>query len=213
MRSYSLYPTMKHLVLVITLPALVVAMLAGCSPLTAENMEGRQPIVGVPVQLTAGQMKNAAYGGIYDEPVTLTDGVYEGEPFVQGGVARPVVTYIDHTLTYGDLDDDGSEDAVTLMMENSGGSGDFSYIGAQLNRGGHPVDVGAALLGDRVQLLSLRVEGGQVVAEIVTQAADEGLCCGTRKLCKRLALQEGVLVEVGSEELGTVRLDDLMGTQ
>ncbi len=51
-------------------------------------------------QITPEQMGNATYSGIYDEPVTLADGVYEGEPFEEGGASRPVVTYFDNTLVY-----------------------------------------------------------------------------------------------------------------
>jgi len=69
------------------------------------------------------------------------------------------------------------------------------------------------LLGDRVQLLAMQVEDGQVFAEIVTQGPDEGLCCGTLKMRKTLGLQDGQLAEVASEELGPVSLDDLMATQ
>ena len=86
-------------------------------------------------------------------------------------------------------------------------------MGAQLNRDGQPADAGAALLGDRVQLLAMHVEDGQVFAEIVTQGSDKGLRCGTLKMRKTLGLQDGQLAEVASEELEPVSLDDLMGTQ
>ncbi len=169
-------------------------------------------------QITPEQMGNATYSGIYDESVTLADGVYEGEPFEEGGASRPVVTYFDNTLVYGDLDGgdldgDGLDDAVALLVENSGGSGSFFYAGAQLNQSGEAADAGTALLGDRVQLISMEIAEGQVTAEIVTQGPDEGMCCGTLKVRKTLALQDGQLAEIASEELGTVSLDDLMGTQ
>jgi len=88
-----------------------------------------------------------------------------------------VVTYIDNTLTYGDLDGDGQDDAVVLLVENSGGSGSFFYVGAQLNGDGRSEDAGAGLLGARVQQISSQIEDGQIVAEIVTQGPDEGMCC------------------------------------
>jgi heat shock protein HslJ len=75
------------------------------------------------------------------------------------------------------------------------------------------VDAAATLLGDRVQLLSMQIADGQVVAEIVTQGPDEALCCGTLKMRKTLEIQDGQLAEMASEELGRVSLDDLMGTQ
>ncbi len=59
----------------------------------------------------------------------------------------------------------------------------------------------------------MEIAEGQVTAEIVTQGPDEGMCCGTLKVRKTLALQDGQLAEIASEELGTVSLDDLMGTQ
>ncbi len=162
--------------------------------------------------LTPEQLQNATYSGIYTQPVTLSAGKYEGEPFVEGGAARPVVTFINNTESYGDLNGDGASDAVALLVENSGGSGVFSYVGAQLNQGGQPADADAVLLGDRTQVISMAIANGQVVVEIVTPGPDDPLCCGTQKLRKTLALSGNMLAEVGSEELGTVSLDDLMGT-
>ncbi len=163
-------------------------------------------------RLTVEQLKNATYSGIYDQPVTLTGGKFEGEPFVEGGASRPTVWYIDNSETYGDLNGDGGDDSAVLLVENSGGSGVFSYAGAQLNQAGQPLDAGTAPLGDRTQLISMSIANQQVVAEIVTPGPDEALCCGTLKVRKTLALQDGKLAEVGSEELGNVSLDDLMGT-
>lgn len=51
--------------------------------LPAQAGEGMAP--AETAGLTVAQLANATYSGIYDEPVTLTDGVYEGEPFVEGG--------------------------------------------------------------------------------------------------------------------------------
>jgi heat shock protein HslJ len=180
--------------------------------LPAQDAGSPESMESASTGLTEIQLANATYSGIYDEPVTLTDGIYEGEPFEEGGVARPVVEYIANSTVYGDLNSDGMADAAVLLVENSGGSGNFSYVGAQLDQAGQPVDGGTSLLGDRTQLISMVIENGQVVAEIVTPGPDEPLCCGTLKVRKTLVLQDGKLAEVGSEELGTVSLDDLMGS-
>jgi heat shock protein HslJ len=58
----------------------------------------------------------------------------------------------------------------------------------------------------------MAIANGQVVVEIVTPGPNDAMCCGTLKVRKTLALSGGMLTEVGSEELGTVSLDDLMGT-
>ena len=108
-------------------------------------------------KLTAEELKNAEYQGIYQEPIQLTDGTYEGEPFVEGGASRPTVTFIEPNagpMAWGDLNGDGVDDAVVLLVENSGGSGSFVYMAAVLNQGGKPENVDTVLLGDRAQVQS-----------------------------------------------------------
>ena len=163
-------------------------------------------------ELTIEQLANATYSGIYEEPVTLTDGRYEGEPFVEGGAARPTVQLIRGTVIYGDLNGDGVDDAAMVLVENSGGSGVFNYVGAQVNQDGQPVDAGTVLLGDRTQIQSAKIENEQIVIDIVTQGPDDAMCCPTTKMRMSYALQDGMLAEVGAEDMGTVSLDDLMGT-
>ena len=163
-------------------------------------------------ELTIEQLANATYSGIYEEPITLTDGRYEGEPFVEGGAARPTVQLIRGTVIYGDLNGDGVNDAAMVLVENSGGSGVFNYVGAQVNQDGQPVDAGTVLLGDRTQIQSAKIENEQIVIDIVTQGPDDAMCCPTTKMRMSYALQDGMLAEVGAEDMGTVSLDDLMGT-
>jgi heat shock protein HslJ len=164
--------------------------------------------------LSEAQLKNATYSGIYDEPVTLTDGIYEGEPFVEGGASRPIVTYVENSALNVDLNADSLGDGVVLLAENSGGSGVFTYAGAQLSQSGQAADAGTVLLGDRVQIISMAAMDNQVVIEMVTVGPDDAMCCATLKVRKSLGLDgNNMLAEVGSEELGTVSLDDLMNTE
>ena len=164
--------------------------------------------------LSEDQLKNATYSGIYDEPVTLTDGIYEGEPFVEGGASRPMVTYLEKSALSVDLNTDGNGDGVILLAENSGGSGVFTYAGAQLNQSGQAADAGTVLLGDRVQIISMATMDNQVVIEMVTVGPNDAMCCATLKVRKSLGLDgNNMLAEVGSEERGTVSLDDLMNTE
>ncbi len=177
-----------------------------------------EPVVSEPVapapggDLTLDQLANATYSGIYTYPVTLTDGKFEGEPFVEGGASRPTVTLVDDLIAYGDLNGDGLNDAAVLLVENSGGSGVFTYVGAQLNQNGQPVDAGAVRLGDRVQIKSMAIQNGQVVLEMIIQGPNDPQCCATLKVRNTYALQDNVLAQAGSEELGNVSLADLAGT-
>ena len=162
--------------------------------------------------LTPAQVRSASYSGIYTETVTLTDGVYEGEPFVEGGASRPRVEYIDGSERYGDLNDDGIDDAAVLLVENSGGSGVFTYVGAQLNQNGQPSDAGTVWSGDRTQVADMSIADGIITVELVTQGPNDPQCCATLKVRKILAIQDGWLAETGSEEMGTVGLADLDGS-
>jgi len=165
-------------------------------------------------QLTPAQLQNATYSSIYDEPVTLTDGLYEGEPFVEGGASRPMVWYMNNSEVYGDLDGDGVEDAVVFLTESSGGSGNFVYVAAQLNQNGQPVDAGAVLIEDRIQIISAAIENGQVNLQITAEGPGDAACCKSHKTSASYALQDGLLTQIPGEaqELERVSVADLNGT-
>ena len=68
------------------------------------------------------------------------------------------------------------------------------------------------MVGDRIQVKSLAVEDQQAVAELIAHGASDPACCPTWNVRKRYELQEGTLVESGSEELSPVGLIDLSDT-
>ena len=137
-------------------------------------------------------LRNATYSGIYDGPITLTKGLYEGKP-IEGDPARPIVQYGDGSELFGDLDRDGVEDAVVFLVEREGGSGAFTYVAAQLNRGGKPVDAGAVRIEDRIGVKSAAIKDGQVVMEIITQGPGDVACCSSHKAPRTYALENGQL--------------------
>lgn len=164
-----------------------------------------------PALLTLAELENATYSGIYEQPVTLSEGFYEGEPFSPDSPLRPAVSIISNGVRFGDLDGDGVEDAGVFLVENSGGSGSFIYVAAQLNQAGQPVEAGTVLVGDRIQIKSAAIENGQVVLEIVTQGPEDAQCCPSLKVRKTYALLAGRLAETGSENLGSISAADLNG--
>ena len=111
---------------------------------------------------TLDELGNASYAGIYDEPVQLVDGRYEGEPFVEGGASRPTAGVAPELRLVGDLDGNGVDEAVVLLWTNSGGSGTFNYVAVAGRRGDDVVNLGTAPLGDRVQVRAARVVEGTV---------------------------------------------------
>ncbi len=169
-----------------------------CIPPGAEAPTGPQ---AAPQGLSPEELANATYQGIYDKPVQLTNGKYEGEPFVEGGASRPTVTFIDNPVAYGDLNGDGQDDAAVLLAENSGGSGTFVYLAAMVNQDDQPVNVATILLGDRVQVNSLKIENNQIVVDMVQAGPDDPMCCPTQQVVKTYELQGDQLVETSSQEV------------
>jgi heat shock protein HslJ len=157
---------------------------------------------------------NATYSGMYEEAVTLTDGLYEGEPFVEGDPARPSVQYVEDRELFGDLDGDGVEDAVVFLIERGGGTAAFTYIAAQLNQNGQPVDAGAVMVEDRTQILAQAIEDEQVVLDITTLGPGDGDCCPSHKTRRVYTLESGKLVDISPEDQDLVRIsaEDLNGT-
>jgi hypothetical protein len=179
---------------VLLLAAIVVA---ACGPAGSTATPAVTP-------LTLEQLQNAQYQGIYDQPVTLTGGKYEGAPFVEGGASRPTVTFTE-PYALGDLNGDGVADAAVLLVENSGGSGSFVYLAAVLDSAGSPDNVATTSLGDRVQPQSLAIGDGQIDLQLIGFGPNDPLCCPTQQEDQTYALQGGQLVQTSSQILGTAQ--------
>jgi len=168
-------------------------------------------IGGDPEPLPATEFDNLSYRGIYDNPITLRNGVYEGQPFVPGGTSRPRVQLIDEVQAHGDLNGDGREETAVLLAESSGGSGVMSYLALVALRDGKLQNLDTVLLGDRVQIRSLRVEPGALVLEFIGAGSGDASCCPTRKTRISYQVQEGQLVEASREDQGPISLRDIEG--
>ena len=94
--------------------------LGGPVAIITDNDQGGAPSVE--------ELAVATYEGITEEPITLIDGRWEGEPYVEGGASRPSVGLIDHFVLNGDLNGDGRAEAAALLWSSSGGSGTRLYL-------------------------------------------------------------------------------------
>jgi len=158
---------------------------------------------------TKHQLANASYSGIMSEPVTLTDGRWEGEAYVEGGAARPVVSLIDHFILSGDLDSDGADDMAALLWESSGGSGTRLYLAAMGVHNEDVANLATTLIGDRVQVLSGAIVNGLVSLHVIRVGPGDAACCPTEKARVTWALRQGSLALAGEEIAGTLSLADL----
>lgn len=149
-----------------------------------------------PAELGVEILQNTIYRGILDEGVRLTGGTFEGEPFETSGASRPVVRLLTEPIAFGDLNGDGQADAAVLLVSHSGGSGSFVYLAAVESRDGVADNVATLFLGDRVQVKFLEVDGGRLVATLLSHAPDDPACCPSLETVREFTLEVDKLVEV-----------------
>ena len=158
------------------------------------------------------ELANATYHGVGDGPVTLANGQWRGEPYVEGGSSAPSAGLVADFVLHGDVDGNGTEDAVVLLWSGSGGSGSFSHL-AVMSRDadGEVVNLGTQDLGDRVKVISAEIEGGQIILNVVQAGPTDAACCPGQKLRRTFAMNGDAMKEFSSEDLGRLSIADLDG--
>jgi heat shock protein HslJ len=186
---------------------ITVLVMAGCqSAGGSPGASEAEPAVAASnseVQPSLDELRNATYRGFEGEegPVALVDGIWEGEPFYEGGASRPRVRFVGDFMTAGDLDGDGIDEAVVLLSESPGGSGTFLYL-AVVDRNGEDLDnVATEFVGDRVQVRGARVDDGKIFLDVLRAGPTDAACCPGELATVQWKLSpEGGLREVASSE-------------
>lgn len=112
-----------------------------------------------------------------DGPVTLSDGKWAGPPYVEGGASRARVELDPGVIASGDLDGDGDPESAVLVYSSGGGSGRFSDIAVLARRQGRVECLATRMLGDRVQLRSMKIEDGRLIVEVLRPGPGDPACC------------------------------------
>ena len=159
------------------------------------------------------ELASATYTGIYEEAITLVEGRWQGEVFVEGGASRPSAGLVDHFALIGDLDGDGREETTVLLWESSGGSGNRLYLAVTGRRHRDIVNLRTALVGDRVQVRSGRIADGRIELDVVQTGPEDAMCCPSQLATRRWALGEGDLVEGAVTITGALSLESLRGPE
>ena len=159
------------------------------------------------------QVRNATIAGVFDQPVTLVNGVYEGEPTVPEGAARPRLILVGEPLALQEFDGADGDAAAVLLSESSGGSGERIWLAVTGLRDGRAESLGAVLVGDRLRIRSLSTEGADLVLEVVEAGPDDPACCPTQAALKRYRLWDGGLTLTSDEVTGALSLALVAGTQ
>ncbi|PLX81689.1 MAG: hypothetical protein C0617_16505 [Desulfuromonas sp.] len=141
--------------------------------------------------LSAESLENSRYSSRYhpEGRVHLAEGVYDNP-------LRRLRVSLAGPVAYGDLDGDGLQDAVAILVTETGGSGSFVELAAILNDGGRPNHVSSVFLGDRVKVRTLSVRKGTVTVDMLTQGPYEPMCCPTEEVTPIFRFDGGELVKV-----------------
>ena len=164
---------------------------------------------GVP---TTTELENATYSGVEDGPVTLSNGYWEGEPYVEGGAARPRVGPVKDASFMDDLDGDGQQEAAVILWQSAAGTGSNTYIAVMSKQNGGVNNVSTVLIGDRVKLRSGKIVDGKIILEVLQAGENDAMCCPSLLATRTWSLEGNQLVEGEMEKTGELSLAVLEGT-
>jgi len=137
-----------------------------------------------PASLTVATLANMTYRfgeGKSATTVKLVDskGRDEGEQFLLDR---------DH-VAFGDLDGDGVDDAVVVLVSSGGGSGVFYSLVAVMQRNGRLETPAVRSLGDRIKINEINIRNDIVTVDMITQGPNDPLCCPTERQMLKLAVR------------------------
>jgi heat shock protein HslJ len=161
---------------------------------------------------TSAELAGATFSGIENQgPVTLSAGKWEGQPPIEGGASVPALWLSEGFHLTGDLDRDGADEAVVHLTYSSGGTGNFGYLAVMGREGGEIVQQAIGLVGDRVQIVAGRIDGGSVVLDVLQAGPGDGMCCPRQLATRTFIIQGDKLVETDTEMTGTASISMLDG--
>ena len=137
---------------------------------------------------------NATYV-IERRTVTLRDGGFE-EPAAPGSAAKATTRLVDKRAT-GDLNGDGRPDAAVVLASTGGGSGTFYYVAALLGQGGGKgTATNAIVLGDRIGIDAVRIDGRTIVVDFLVRKPGEPFTTAPSvKVARVFQVKDGALSE------------------
>jgi hypothetical protein len=154
-----------------TLPPIPTAVPSTDTPLPAVPTTTSVPTT--PASLTVDMLRNATYyAPYYKRTVKLVNGAYS-----EGSGADQYSVQMLDTVAFGNLDSDGISDAAILLVENSGGTGEFESMVAILNKGGAPSQAGQDELGDRVKIHAISINAAIIELDMLVQGPNDPMCC------------------------------------
>ena len=184
----------------------------GCSQKETAPSVATAP-AGPPPTPTIEQIRAATVSGIFEQAVTLVDGVYHGAPAAPGAASHPMLDLWEPAIAFGDVDGAAGNEAVALLGSSAGGSGEMVHVAAFGVRDGVLANLGTAAVGDRVRLQNLWLQQGRIIMDVVEAGPGDAACCPTQLARKTYAMEDGALQQVSSEVLGALSIGALAAVE
>jgi hypothetical protein len=144
-------------------------------------------------RLSTDDIRNAAYNLPKVGKIRFENGSYDRAKNDSLGESSLHVGQVD-LFTFGDLNGDGSEDAVTFLARSTGGPEIYLSLEVLLNNNGVPLHTASYVIGDRVAIDSVKIEQETINLYLITQGPGDAMCCPTMHVSRKLHLQNGELV-------------------
>jgi hypothetical protein len=92
-------------------------------------------------------------------------------------------------VVFGDLDGDGVDDAIVVLVSSGGGSGIFYQLVAVKQRNGIVETPAVKSLGDRITINRINITNRIVAVDMITHGPDDPSCCPTERQVLKLKVQ------------------------
>lgn len=119
-------------------------------------------------------MKNAEYH--YEGTrIKLINGIYPLRPLPGESQSDYFVKIDTDHVIYGDVNNDGLDDAVVILVSRAGGTGTFRDLAIVLNQNGTPNNIANQYLGDRTAINSLEIQSGVISVDMTLWGSGTGV--------------------------------------
>ncbi len=195
------------------IPFIALLALTGCGEKAPPTASAPAAPSGPPPAPTIEQLQAATVSGVFEAPVTLAGGVYEGAPAEAGGASRPSLRLWDSTFHTGEMDGAEGSEAVVMLSSNAGGSGEFVHVAVFGIRDGAVTNLGTAAVGDRTKLQTLWLERGKVLMDVIEAGPEDAACCPTQVARKTYGFEGSQFKQLSSEVRGMLALSMLAANE
>ena len=144
--------------------AAIALLLVGC-----QGMSKSEAVPRLAAPLKSDPL-NTTYT-IGNRPVSLIDGRNE-EPAAPNSSSK-IITQVRNTPLFADINKDGTDDAVLILTQSTGGSGTFYYVAAAIATPGGYQGTTALVLGDRIEPQRIEIIDTKARISFLTRGSEE----------------------------------------